>query len=100
MSGPDLSHCRPDGTLAVVLTLEGVLGFNDIYADGSGRVYAGTLRPGQPDEPDSTAPGECWRLGDGGSAVQLYSNVGLSNGIEFSPDGRLLLASHPKARST
>lgn len=90
VSGPDVSHLRPDGKLRTLLALEDVFSFNDIHADDEGRVYAGTLRSGAPEEPDGTKPGECWRMEAGRDPVELYANVGFTNGIGFSPNGRFV----------
>lgn len=87
VSGPDVSLLRPDGTLRLLLSVEDAFSINDIQADEQGRVYAGTLRAGGPEDPDGTKPGECWRITAGREAEELYADVGFTNGIGFSPGG-------------
>ncbi len=89
LSGKNICHVR-DGATRVLYERDDVGGFNDLYTDGQGRVYVGSLR----DDPFSV--GEDRRTGDGyridaeGSAVTLYEGISLSNGIGFSPDGGVL----------
>jgi len=62
--------------------LPGVLDtrFNDVAADPEGRVFCGTM-PG----PDGE-PARLYRLDPGGVISLLRDDVGLANGIGFSPD--------------
>lgn len=90
ISGRNVCHVR-DGQTRVVYERDDAGGFNDLFADAAGRVYVGSLR----DDPfDVSGPdrrtGDLYRLSPGGGAVTLYTGVGLSNGIGFSPDGRWL----------
>jgi len=86
-SGRNICHVV-DGETRVIYDPEGVPGWNDIYTDAEGRVYAGTMRTSPFDEPAGPrTPGELWRIDDEGRAVELYGDVSLTNGIGFSPDG-------------
>ena len=44
ISGKNVCHVR-DGETRIVLDVEGVAGFNDLFTDAEGRVYVGSLRP-------------------------------------------------------
>lgn len=65
-------------------------GLNDLFVDALGRVIVGTLR----DDPftfgKQRVAGECWRVEAEGTAIELYGDVALTNGIGLSPDGRVL----------
>ncbi|MCZ6784844.1 MAG: SMP-30/gluconolactonase/LRE family protein [Proteobacteria bacterium] len=89
ISGRNVCHVR-DGETHILLERADVGGFNDLFTDAAGRVYVGSLRSdpfsGGPDR----IPGELFRIDGEGVAEVLYGDVGLSNGIGFSPDGRRL----------
>jgi D-xylonolactonase len=53
--------------------------FNDVIADPEGRVYCGTM-------PDPKGLARLYRLDTDGSLSLLYDDIGLSNGMGFSPD--------------
>ena len=65
--------------------------FNDLTVDAGGRVFVGTVN-GEIDAPleEPKAPGDLYRLDPGGRATLVWENVGTSNGMAFSPDGKLL----------
>jgi sugar lactone lactonase YvrE len=65
--------------------------FNDLTVDAAGRVFVGTVN-GEVDDPLEIpkAPGDLYRLDPGGRATLVWENVGTSNGMAFSPDGKLL----------
>jgi len=89
VSGRDLSHVHGGKTRTIYSDPEAPR-FNDIFTDTLGRIYAGSLRfdPfGKPPEPE---PGSLYRVDAEGQATILYGGVALSNGIGFSPDGRVL----------
>jgi gluconolactonase len=88
ISGKDVCHVT-DGTTRVLFRRDDIPGFNDLFTDSAGRVYVGSLRS-DPFKPGTRVPGELWRIAGEGKVVQLYGEVGLTNGIGFSPDGRLL----------
>src|SRR4249920_1642934 len=86
LSGRNICHVR-DGETRIVFELPDIGGFNDLFTDAAGRVYVGSLR----DDPFSVGAerkaGEAYRIDLDGTATQIYDDVGLSNGIGFSPDG-------------
>lgn len=88
ISGKNICHVK-DGVTRILFQRDDIPGFNDLFTDSAGRVYVGSLRS-DPFKPGSRTPGELWRIDGAGNAVQLYGNVGLTNGIGFSPDGRIL----------
>jgi sugar lactone lactonase YvrE len=53
-------------------------------------VYVGSLRVDPFGDGTDRTPGDAYRIDAPGEAVTLYTGVGLSNGIGFSPDGRRL----------
>jgi gluconolactonase len=89
ISGKNICHVR-DGETRVLLAIEGVPGFNDLFTDAQGRVYTGSMRSNPFSESGPRTPGECYRIDAEGRATELYGGVSLSNGIGFSPDGRTI----------
>ena len=91
ISGPNVVHWR-DGESRMLLAQEGLLGmFNDLHTDAAGRVYVGAIRADISDlRADPDPPGEMYRIELDGTVKELYGDVGISNGIGFSPDGRRL----------
>jgi xylono-1,5-lactonase len=86
VGGRNVCHVK-DGETRVILD-NGAPGFNDLMADGQGRVYCGTLRSNPFDGLDAErTPGECYRVELDGSATEVYGGVALTNGIGFSPAG-------------
>lgn len=57
--------------------------FNDVIADPEGRVFCGTMPTG-----DGLA--RLYRLDPDGSLTLVFEDIGLSNGMGFSPDRRVL----------
>lgn len=53
--------------------------FNDVIADPEGRVYCGTM-------PTADGTARLYRLDPDGSRTLLFDDIGLSNGMGFSPD--------------
>ncbi len=90
ISGRDVCHVRDGRSRILFERPAGVGGFNDLFVDAEGRVLTGTLRSDPFADDVARTPGECWRIEAEGRARPLYGEVGLSNGIGFSPDGRLL----------
>ncbi|MGH7964647.1 MAG: SMP-30/gluconolactonase/LRE family protein [Candidatus Binatia bacterium] len=88
ISGKNICHVK-DGTTRVLFQRDDIPGFNDLFTDRAGRVYVGSLRS-DPFKAAGQVPGELWRIAGEGQVVQLYGEVGLTNGIGFSPDERLL----------
>ena len=91
LSGPTVAHWK-DGVFRTLLQRDGVASFNDLCTDESGRVYVGSIRA--KDLSDLSRPpaetGELYRIEISGTVVELYDNVGISNGISLSPNGRKL----------
>ncbi|HEX5417554.1 MAG TPA: SMP-30/gluconolactonase/LRE family protein, partial [Chloroflexota bacterium] len=55
--------------------------FNDVIADPEGRVFCGTM-------PGKDRPASLYRLDPDGTLTKVLSDVGLSNGLGFTPDLR------------
>ena len=49
----------------------------------------GSLRS-DPFKEGARTPGELWRIEGEGKVTEMYGNVGLTNGIGFSPDGKII----------
>jgi sugar lactone lactonase YvrE len=77
---------RFDGKAAVIVR-EGIddtmARFNDVYADPTGRVYAGTN--GYDDK-----GGGLYRIDTDGSITELFKGTGCSNGTDLTPSGKHL----------
>jgi gluconolactonase len=91
VTGRDVLHVR-DGESRVLLSLDGVTGFNDLATAADGSVYVGALRF-HPFAGDAPVPGEIWRIPAGGEAAPATGGVLWANGIGFSPDGRVAYGS-------
>lgn len=74
---PDTGACRSIRAFSD----EGAARFNDVFADPTGRVYAGTIGK------DATSGG-LFRFDLDGSVHLLFRGTGVSNGMGISPDGR------------
>lgn len=84
-----------DGALRTVI--DGIPGeagsrFNDVIADPAGRVFCGTM-------PDGERPGRLYRLDPDRTLTQLLADVGISNGLGFTPDRRHLYYTDSTART-
>ena len=65
--------------------------FNDLTVDDRGSVYVGTVNGDVDDPLDAPKPpGDLYRLDPDGTATLVWENVGTSNGLAFSLDGKLL----------
>jgi sugar lactone lactonase YvrE len=89
ISGKNVCHVR-DGETRILYERDDVGGFNDLFVDDAGRVYVGSLRDDPFGATKDRKTGDAYRVDAPGEAVTLYTGVGLSNGIGFSPDGRQL----------
>jgi len=98
VSGRNVCHVH-EGETRVLFAPENTPGFNDLFTDRWGCVYAGTVRSDPFAAGGQRTPGELWRISGEGEATQVYDGVGLSNGIGFSPDERLLYHSDSAARA-
>jgi sugar lactone lactonase YvrE len=70
--------------------------FNDILADPSGRIYAGTVYW---DDNGMQHPGKLYLIDRHGSERVVEQGIELSNGLAFSPDDRTLYYADSGARS-
>jgi sugar lactone lactonase YvrE len=91
-SGRELVHIREADEAWPLMLVDGVVGFNDLFADAAGRVLAGGLRY-RPFKGEDPVPGGVWRLGRGGEAEELFGGVVWPNGIGLSPDGETVYVS-------
>lgn len=89
VSGRDLSHVH-QGKSRTILSDREAPRFNDIFTDTLGRIYAGSLRFDPFGKQARPEPGSLYRVNAAGKATILYGDVALTNGIGFSPDGRVL----------
>jgi len=89
ISGKNICHVK-DGATRILLAIDGVPGFNDLFTDAQGRVYTGSMRSNPFSEGGERIKGECYRIDAEGKATELYIGVSLTNGIGFSPDGRTI----------
>jgi gluconolactonase len=89
VSGKNISHVR-DGETRILYSRDDVGGFNDLFTDDRGRIYVGSLRddPFRIEDGTPRKTGDAYRIDAEGEGVTLYTGVGLSNGIGFSPDRR------------
>ena len=90
ISGRDICHVRDGESRVLFERPEGALSFNDLFTDREGRIITGTARANPFDAGTQATPGEAYRVAGPGEGELLYGEVGLTNGIGFSPDGRLL----------
>jgi gluconolactonase len=89
MSGAAVIHWTPEGTRDL-LRRDDVVFWNDLHVAPDGSVYVGSICSPTDDLRAPRVPGSCWRIGVDGTVTELYGDVGLSNGIGFSPDGSTL----------
>lgn len=66
--------------------------FNDVMADPEGRVFAGTM-------PTQDKPGRLYRLDRDASLHLALDDVGIANGMGFTPDGRTMFFTDTTART-
>lgn len=79
---------------------EGNLGYNDITTDAQGRIYAGSLGTATVFEDDrKPQPGDLYLIDLDGSARVVATDVRLTNGLGFSPDGKVLYHSDSGRKS-
>jgi sugar lactone lactonase YvrE len=89
ISGRNICHVK-DGTTRVLFARDDIAGFNDLFCDAAGRVYTGSMRSDPFSVEGPRTPGEAYRIDAEGSAVELYGDISLTNGIGLSPDGTRL----------
>tara|TARA_B100000953_G_scaffold117655_1_gene96979 strand:- start:294 stop:1196 length:903 start_codon:yes stop_codon:yes gene_type:complete len=66
------------------------VGYNDLTADASGRIYAGSLGSAVFDEGNVPKSGDLYLIDLDGSAQVVATDVRLTNGLAFSPDASTL----------
>ena len=88
ISGKNVCHVK-DGNTRILFQGDDIPGFNDLFTDSQGNILVGSLRS-DPFKLKAQVPGELWRLEGEDSAAELYGDVGITNGIGFSPDGSKL----------
>ncbi|CAK9781393.1 hypothetical protein CC85DRAFT_290459 [Cutaneotrichosporon oleaginosum] len=62
--------------------------FNDGACDARGRLWIGSMT--RPEKRDGAPRGELWRIDPDGTATRFLGSVGTSNGIDWSPDNKLM----------
>jgi gluconolactonase len=67
-----------------------ILGFNDFTTDHAGRIYVGSLAFVAMDADRGGKPGKLHLIDLDGSSRVVAEDILLSNGLGFSPDGRIL----------
>ena len=91
VSGRNVAYKGPDGAATVVLLDRdqdrGILGFNDLTTDQAGRVYVGGLAFHATVADAEPKPGDLYVIDLDGTSRLLASDILLSNGLGFSPDG-------------
>ena len=104
VSGRNISYKPFDGGDTVVMLDRdeeaGNVGYNDITTDAAGRVYAGSLGA-SPVFEDGREPqaGDLYLIDLDGSARIVAGDVQLTNGLGFSPDGKVLYHSDSRRQS-
>lgn len=88
ISGRDICHVR-DGQTRILFAPDAP-GLNDLFVDGEGRVFCGTMRSDPFSTEGPRTEGECWLIEAEGEATELYGGIALTNGIGLSPDGAIL----------
>jgi len=69
----------------------GNVGYNDLTTDSAGRIYVGSLGASPVfDDGREPASGDLYLIDLDGSARQVAADIALTNGLGFSPDGRML----------
>jgi len=101
VGGRNIAYKGPAAQGTVVLLdserAGGGAGFNDLTTDEAGRIYVGSLGM-SPFEPGAEVkPGSLHVIDLDGSSRTLWTGVRLTNGLGFSPDGKLLYHSDSRA---
>jgi sugar lactone lactonase YvrE len=96
VAGRNVAHKSSDGTTTVLLeTASDETFFNDLTADGHGRLYVGSVGTGpSPNEKSAgggeRSPGRLYRVDLDGSRATLADDVLVSNGLGMSPTDDVL----------
>ncbi|MCB1684782.1 MAG: SMP-30/gluconolactonase/LRE family protein [Pseudomonadales bacterium] len=95
VSGRNVAFKPFDGGATVTLLdrdeAAGNVGYNDLTTDAAGRIYVGSLGSSPVfDDGRSPAAGDLYLIDLDGSSRVVGEDVRLTNGLGFSPDGRIL----------
>lgn len=94
VSGRNIAFKPFDGSKTITLMEQdettGIVGFNDITTDSVGRIYAGSLGANPLAASEGLALGKLFLIDIDGLTTEVARDVGLSNGLAFSPDGSTL----------
>ncbi|TMJ73787.1 MAG: SMP-30/gluconolactonase/LRE family protein [Alphaproteobacteria bacterium] len=97
--GRDIVHVSlADHSMKVLLdrkAADDAVGFNDLTTDGTGRIYVGSIAFAI-FKGEEMKPGNLYVIDLDGKARKISDGILLTNGLGFSPDGRLLY--HSDAR--
>jgi D-xylonolactonase len=89
VSGRNICHVR-DGVTRIVFAGDDIPGFNDLFTDANGHILVGSQKYNPFADDARGVPGDLYRIHGEDQAEILYGDVGLTNGIGFSPDGGLM----------
>ena len=104
VSGRNISYKPFDGGATVTVLdrdeAAGNIGYNDLTTDSRGRVYAGSLGA-SPVFEDGREPraGDLYLIDLDGSSRVVATDIQLTNGLGFSPDGSLLYHSDSRRQT-
>jgi len=102
VGGRNIAYKGPAAAGTVVLLDQeragGGVGFNDLTTDASGRIYVGSLGASPFDPQAEQKTGFLHVIDLDGSSRVLAPGIRLTNGLGFSPDGRLLYHSDSRAQ--
>lgn len=73
--------------------------FNDVIADPAGRVFAGTMALDSDRAVAGEVLGSLYLVETDGSITKMLDGIGISNGLGFSPDQRLMYYTDSTARN-
>lgn len=90
VTGRGLLHWRAGEEDRLLLSPEGVTGFNDVGVLPDGRVLAGALRYNPLAGGEDPVPGEVWAVAGENEAELLIEDIVWPNGIACSPDGAVV----------
>ncbi len=89
ISGRNICHVK-DGVTRVLFDLEGIPGWNDLFANDAGEVFVGSMRADPFADWAARECGEAYLVTAEGKARELYGDISLTNGFGLSPDRKTL----------
>ena len=92
----------PDGDTRALLEREaapGAIGFNDLTTDAAGRIYVGSLGASPFEAAAAPRMGELYCIDLDGRSRVVASEVSLTNGLGFAPDGGTLYHSDSRVHT-